>query len=68
MYIYFYADANFRLMWVIGGGGRVYLDCWYSLDMVGKTRPYKIWVKVLWKKPGFFPHNQCKISQTWVVQ
>jgi hypothetical protein len=22
------------------GGGRVDLDCWYSLDMVGKTRPY----------------------------
>ena len=21
-------------------GGRVDLDCWYSLDMVGKTRPY----------------------------
>jgi hypothetical protein len=22
------------------GGGQVELDCWYSLDMVGKTRPY----------------------------
>ena len=22
------------------GGGRVDLDCWYSLDMGGKTRPY----------------------------
>ena len=36
------------------GWGRVYLDCWWDLGMVGKTRPYiigmfdcfgKIWVR-----------------------
>jgi hypothetical protein len=26
--------------------GRVYLDCWWELDIVDKTRPYKIRVKV----------------------
>jgi len=24
------------------GWGRVYLDCWWELGMVGKTRPYRI--------------------------
>ena len=36
------------------GWGRVYLDCWWDLGMVGKTRPYiigmfdcfgKIWIR-----------------------
>src|SRR4028119_645113 len=64
----FRCDANSRLMWAIGGGGRVYLDCWYSLDIVGGTRPYQIWVQVLCKIPGFFPRKKCTISQTWVVK
>jgi hypothetical protein len=28
-------------MFVVGWG-RVYLDCWWELGMVGKTRPYRI--------------------------
>jgi hypothetical protein len=28
-------------MFVVGWG-RVYLDCWWDLGMVGKTRPYRI--------------------------
>src|SRR4028119_980958 len=65
----FRCDANSsRLMWAIGGGGRVDLDCWYSLDIVGGTRPYKIWVNVLCKNPWFFPRKKYTISQTWVVQ
>jgi hypothetical protein len=46
-------------MWVIGGGGRVYLDCWSSLYIVCKTRPYKISVNV----GAGFTNNNC-LKQT----
>ena len=53
-------DQPFGKIWVLGdrifvvGWGRVYLDCWWDLGMVGKIRPYiigmfdcfrKIWVR-----------------------
>ena len=52
--------STFGKIWIRGdrmfvlGWGRVYLDCWWELGMVGKTRPYtigmfdcfgKIWVR-----------------------
>jgi len=41
-------DRPFGKIWVLGdrmfvlGWGRVYLDCWWDLGMVGKTRPERI--------------------------
>jgi hypothetical protein len=26
-------------MWFIGGGGRVYIDCWRELDIIGEPAP-----------------------------
>jgi hypothetical protein len=58
--IWVLGDRPFGQIWVLGdrmfvvGWGRVYLDFWWDLGMVGKTRPYiigmfdcfgKIWVR-----------------------
>jgi len=56
------------LMWVIGGEGRVYVDCWYSLGIVGEPFDYAQGIARPYKKIAIARPKQMSFSDNKLIE